>query len=128
MGSADIVRLPDGRTVTKGRALAAGWIDAEGNLTDRAPKSYSDVMAQQKAQRAADWRKRQGLDAPDPNNPNADPAEVAASAVLTGKPKRQPKPLVPRNVDHDGQEITDKETLDEIARKTAEIEAKAAQE
>ena len=57
----DAVRLPNGKTVTRNRALSRGWIDAEGNLTNLAPRPSGEQKARDKAARAADWRRTQGL-------------------------------------------------------------------
>lgn len=119
---ADIIRLPDGRTVSRNRARGMGWIDKDGNLTDKAPQSRRDVVAQERAARSAQWRRTQGLDT---ETAPADPAEAAASAALAGHRKRV-EPLVPSNVTPEGEPITDKETLDEIAARTTAIEAEKA--
>ena len=124
MGSNDIIRLPNGRTATRSRALKMGWLDAKGNLTAKAPQSHRDVVAQQRAERSAQWRRSQGLPAPERGQ---DAAEAAASAALAGKRKRI-EPLLPKNVTATGEEITDPETLAEIEERTRAIEAaKAAQ-
>lgn len=117
----DIVRMPNGKTVTVGRARAMGWIDAEGNLTSKAPRPSVEQAAIDKANRNREWRQRQGLPVED------SPEEQAA---LTGtKPPKAPKPLKPRNVTPDGEPITDEALLAEIAAKTEAIEkAKATDE
>lgn len=114
----DTIRLPDGRTVTMNRARGMGWVDRDGNLTDRAPISQSDEIAKQREQRARDWRRSQGL--PEP--------ESDADIVAAGRKPPKPKPAKPRNVDKDGNEITDAALLAEIEAKTAQIEAANAAE
>jgi hypothetical protein len=110
----DAIRLPNGKTVTRSRASARGWIDADGNLTAAAPKPSREQAIIDKAQRAKDWRRTQRLDSPE------------EQAALTGTPApKVPKPLKPQNVTPDGEPITDKALLAEIATKTAAIERKA---
>jgi len=104
MGS-DIIRLPNGKTVTIARARALGWVDGEGNFTVLLPKSYREQAEQQRAERRAQWRRTQRLDEPVPG--------VAPKVI---------EPLRPQNV-KDGEPITDEALLAEIAAKTAEIEA-----
>jgi len=110
----DAIRLPNGKTVTYARALNRGWIDADGNLTDSAPRPAREQLEVEKRARAVKWRKDQGLP------PLA--ADVDEELALAGKPARKVKPLKPQNVTPDGEPITDKALLDEIAAKTAAIE------
>jgi len=110
----DAIRLPNGKTVTYARALNRGWITPDGELTDAAPRPAREQLEVEKRARAIKWRKDQGLP------PLEDtPEELAA---LAGKPARKVKPLKPQNVTPDGEPITDKALLDEIAAKTAAIE------
>lgn len=110
--ASDIVRLPNGKTVTRGRAFAMGWVDGDGSLTAKAPQSEADVKAEQKAARAEDWRRTQGLD--------------EAEAVIAAARRKKIEPLRPRNVDHSGQPITDEETLARIAAETEALAAAGA--
>jgi len=115
----DSVRLPNGKITTFARARSRGWVDAEGNLTDAAPRPTREQAEIEKRARAIKWRKDQGLPALAEDSPEE-------QAALAGKPARKVKPLKPQNVTPEGEPITDKALLDEIAAKTAAIE-KAAQ-
>lgn len=110
MSGNDTVRLPNGKTVTKGRARALGLIDREGNFTEKALADSAAEKAQAKAQRAAEWRRSQGLE-PDLNEDG------------TPKPVVPIQPLRPGNIDAEGNPVTDPELLAEIAARTAQIEA-----
>lgn len=118
MGSlgSDSVRLPNGSVTTVNRARARGWIDADGNLTAAAPQPSRAEAERQKAIRAQEWRRRQGI------APAQDEDTPEEKAALQGRKAKRIEPLKPKNVDHDGTEITDKATLDDIAAKTAAIE------
>lgn len=107
--SGDSVRLPNGKTTTRSRALNRGWIDAEGNLTDLAPRPSSEQRERDRQERNANWRRTQGL---------PPLAETAPKDI---------EPLKPTNVTPDGEPITDDETLAEIAERTARIEFEKAQ-
>lgn len=134
----DIIRLPNGKTVTTTRARANGWVDASGNLTDLAPGASDAERAKRDAAREAEWRKSQGLDEPAPaapkrrgRPPKAVPAadvDITADGIV--KETKKIEPLRPRNVDHDGNPVEDPEVLAKIAEETAAIEAaaKAARE
>lgn len=119
MGSlgGDAIRLPNGSVTTRNRALARGWIDAEGNLTAAAPQPSRVEVERQKVARAKDWKRRQGIAvaAEDEDTPEE-------KAALLGRKAKRIEPLKPKNVTHDGEVITDKALLDEIAAKTAAIE------
>lgn len=116
----DAVRLPNGKTVTTARARARGWIDADGNLTETAPRPAREQAVIDKANRDRQWRQRQGLVTTDT------PEEAAALAGA--RPPKPTKPLTPQNVDHAGEPITDATVLDEITAQTAAIEARKAAE
>lgn len=113
----DIIRLPNGKTVTRSLARARGWIDLGGNLTTLAPRNSVEQEAIEKRRREAEWRRRQGLDAP----PEDSPEEATA---LSGQPARRVvEPLRPQNVTPEGEPVTDEVTLKEIETKTAIIES-----
>lgn len=117
----DAIRLPNGKTVTRARALNRGWIDEDGNITSLAPRPSREQVEVQRRERARQWRESQGLDP----LPEDSPEELAA---LTGRAARKVKPLKPRNVTHEGEPITDKALLDQIEAQTKAIEAVAAYE
>lgn len=142
MPGSDIVRLPNGKTVTRTRALALGWITTDGQFTDATPLGSRAAAEATRAQREQEWRDSQRLDeAPAPTRGQRAAAtrarNRAAKAATPGEPKvsedgqsvatpEPPKVLVPRNVDHDGNEVTDPEALAKIAAETAAIEAAKA--
>lgn len=113
--SGDSVRLPNGSITTVNRARARGWIDADGNLTPLAPQPTRVQAEREKAARARDWKRRQGLPLPE-----EDSAEE--KAALAGKPAKRVKPLKPQNVTPEGEPVTDANLLAEIAERTAAIE------
>lgn len=99
--SADTIRLPGGKTITLGRAVALGLANRDGTLTAKGQSQDSQgAKAERDAARAEEWQESQGLK----------------------KGKKQPVILVPRNV-KDGEPIEDEETLAAIAERTAAIEA-----
>lgn len=115
MTSADTVRLPNGKTLTRGRARALGLIDKNGDLTEKALADSQVAKQAARAQRSAEWRKSQGL------------PDVELNEDGTPKPTKRIEPLKPGNVDHDGNPITDPDLLAQIAARTAAIESGEAQ-
>jgi hypothetical protein len=104
----DVVRI-GGKMMTRSRAFALGLIDEKENLTPKGLRMADTVgmKAEAAREREAEWRRRQGLP------PIEEPVATTPDGQI--KRRRKPKPLVPRNVDHEGNEVTDEETLQAIA-------------
>lgn len=110
----DIVRI-GGRIITRGRALAMGWIDAKGNVTAKAEALFGAdaLVAGGPVSNKARKAKRQ-----------SDDVDLTPDGRLLKR--REPKPLKPQNVTHDGEPVTDEAELARIAAETARIEAEKA--
>lgn len=123
-----LFKLPGGRAIPMQRAIAQGFADAQGNALNPPVDSQAAAVLHKEA-RKQEWEAKQGIAKPrrrgEAKATGADEPETTADGKI--KRKREPKPLVPANVDHSGQPITDEETLAEIAAKTAAIEAAKAE-
>lgn len=114
---ADVIRLPNGKTMTLSRARGLGYLDRDGNIRPEvAARMSGGSPAESKARREAReaaWRKQQGLE-----------PETTEDGRL--KPVRKPRPLRPKNVTKTGAPIEDEAELAAIAARTKAIEAEKA--
>lgn len=98
MSGVDTVRLPGGRTMTRARAKALGYLNAAGHVQPEKVPDSQGLKRAERERRANEWAEKQGV-------------------------KAQPIVLRPRNVDPAGEPVVDPEVLNAIAARTAQIEA-----
>lgn len=111
---ADLVRI-NGKTITRGRALAMGWVDPKGNVTAKGDEAFTTKPADRKP---ASNKARQAARA-------AGEPETTADGVFVKR--KRVEPLKPRNVKN-GKPIEDEAELARIAAETEAIEAAATAE